>query len=63
VDRARASAKATLAATSGLLTADGGAKGALDEAKFRAMASFLYAQGIISTQVNGAEAMTNAYVA
>lgn len=61
-DQVRASAKATLAATAGLLTADGGATGKLDEAKFRAMASFLYSQRIISTQVNGAEAMTNAYV-
>ncbi|WP_051208984.1 ABC transporter substrate-binding protein [Propionicicella superfundia] len=61
-DEARASAKATLSATASLLTADGGPTGELDEAQFREMASFLYAQGIISTEVDGAQAMTNAYV-
>lgn len=59
---AQKAARATLEATATLLVANGGATGKLEESQFTKMAAFMLSTGIITSQVDGAAAMTNAYV-
>lgn len=59
---AQASSEAVLNATIGLFTADGGPDGRLSREQFESMAEFMKSKAIISTNVDGADSMTNDYV-